>query len=166
MDFALTDEQRMLVDTVRRFIRDELAPLEDGIERTGVLAPATARAVFEKSRALGLYGMNMPEHLGGDIRSGDGRLDIRRHGAVRKFVDRVDQITFCGPQAAEQGQEVLYVTERAVFRLTGAGLHLTEVAPGIEPRADVLDRMGFAPQVSGPATMPEGYFRDRAGEPA
>lgn len=65
MDFAITHEQRMLVDTVRGFIRDELAPLEGEIERTGDLPDATARAIFEKSSALGLYGMNMPEEVGG-----------------------------------------------------------------------------------------------------
>ncbi|MCI5076507.1 acyl-CoA dehydrogenase family protein [Oricola sp.] len=65
MDFSLTHEQRMLVDTVREFIRIELAPLEDTIEETGVLPPETARDIFEKSRALGLYGMNIPEEHGG-----------------------------------------------------------------------------------------------------
>lgn len=65
MDFSLTHEQRMLVDTVREFIRNELAPLEDAIEETGVLPPETARDIFEKSRALGLYGMNIPEEHGG-----------------------------------------------------------------------------------------------------
>ncbi|MAS03409.1 MAG: acyl-CoA dehydrogenase [Ahrensia sp.] len=65
MDFSLTHEQRMLVDTVREFIRNELAPLEDTIEETGVLPPETARDIFEKSRALGLYGMNIPEEHGG-----------------------------------------------------------------------------------------------------
>lgn len=65
MDFEITQEQRMLVDTVRGFIADTLAPLEDEIERSGILPDETARAVFEKSRALGLYGMNIPEEFGG-----------------------------------------------------------------------------------------------------
>ena len=65
MDFSLTHEQRMLVETVREFIRNELTPLEDKLEETGVLTPETARDIFEKSRALGLYGMNIPEEHGG-----------------------------------------------------------------------------------------------------
>jgi acyl-CoA dehydrogenase len=65
MDFALNDEQKMLIDTVRRFIRDELQPLEDPIETDGTFAADTARAVHEKSKALGLYGLNMPEEWGG-----------------------------------------------------------------------------------------------------
>jgi acyl-CoA dehydrogenase len=65
MDFALSDEQRMLIETVRRFIRTELAPLEDRVEAEGRLDEATARAIHEKARALGLYAMNVPEEHGG-----------------------------------------------------------------------------------------------------
>jgi len=65
MDFRFSDEQRMLVETVRGFIASELAPLEDEIERTGVLRPDLSRKIFEKSRALGLYGMNIPKQYGG-----------------------------------------------------------------------------------------------------
>jgi acyl-CoA dehydrogenase len=65
MDFSLSGEQRLLIDTVRRFIREELAPLEDEVEATGTLAPEKARAINAKSKALGLYGMNIPEEHGG-----------------------------------------------------------------------------------------------------
>lgn len=65
MDFEISHEQRMLVDTVRGFIKDELAPLEQAVEDAGALDDATARAIFEKSSALGLYGMNIPEDFGG-----------------------------------------------------------------------------------------------------
>ncbi|SPF80931.1 acyl-CoA dehydrogenase family protein [Pseudoprimorskyibacter insulae] len=65
MTFEISYEQRMLVDTVRGFIKDELTPLEEMIEQTGALPDDTARAVFKKSSALGLYGMNIPEEFGG-----------------------------------------------------------------------------------------------------
>lgn len=65
MDFSLSDEQRLLIDTVRKFIAEQLAPIEDEVERTGTITTAQARSVFEKSKALGLYGMNMPTSLGG-----------------------------------------------------------------------------------------------------
>ena len=65
MDFEISSEQRMLVNTVRDFIKNELAPLEDEVEQKGVLADHHAKAVFEKSSALGLYGMNIPEEHGG-----------------------------------------------------------------------------------------------------
>ena len=47
----------------------------------------------------------------------DGRLEILNEGKSSKFVDKVDQITFSGRLAANNGQPVLYVTERCVFRL-------------------------------------------------
>ena len=100
---------------------------------------------------------------GTDLGFGDGRLSVRRHGEVRKFVPAVDQITFSGREAVRRGQEVLYVTERAVFRLTQAGIALEEVAPGIDPVADNRDRMGFMPLAGAGlagagATMPEACF--------
>ncbi len=65
MDFALSEEQRLLVETARNFVRSELMPLEQEIEAKGRLDPDKARAVFEKSKALGLYATNIPEDLGG-----------------------------------------------------------------------------------------------------
>ena len=65
MNFDLTEEQRLLVATVRRFIDENLAPLEDQVDREGTLAPETARAIFEKSQALGLYATNIPAAFGG-----------------------------------------------------------------------------------------------------
>jgi acyl-CoA dehydrogenase len=65
MDFSLNDEQKMMIDTVRRFIAEELRPLEDAIEEHGFLDKAKAQAVHEKAKELGLYAMNMPAELGG-----------------------------------------------------------------------------------------------------
>ncbi len=75
-------------------------------------------------------------------------LRLNREGRTRKFVPAVEQVSFSGPLALAKGQEVSFVTERAVFQLTTAGIVLTEVAPGVRVREDVLDRMGFAPLVS------------------
>ncbi len=65
MDFGLSDEQKMLLDTVRRFIQQELQPLEQGIEDSGALPRDAALAIHEKAKALGLWAMNMPEAVGG-----------------------------------------------------------------------------------------------------
>ena len=72
MMFKLSDEQHILVTTVRRFIDEHLAPLEEQVDQDGVLAPEDARDVFEKSRTLGLYATNIPEAFGG----GEG-IDVR-----------------------------------------------------------------------------------------
>lgn len=92
------------------------------------------------------------------IDSGDGSLTITQHGAVQKFVPKVDQITFSGREALKHGQDVLYVTERAVFGLTEGGLRLLETAPGVDVRSDVVERMGFAPESHGPAKMDARHF--------
>jgi len=75
----------------------------------------------------------------------DGRVRIAVEGRQRKFVEAVEQVTFSGSLAGEKGQQVLYVTERCVFSLGKDGLHLVEVAPGIDVERDVLAHMAFRP---------------------
>ena len=78
---------------------------------------------------------------------------------MRKLVNRSSRSPGPGPQALKRGQEVVYVTERAVFRLTPQGVTLTEVAPGVDIRRDVLERMQFAPLMPRePKLMPAHYF--------
>ena len=76
------------------------------------------------------------------------RLIIQDPGKHKKFLKKVEQITFSGNYALEQGQEVLYVTERAVFKLTENGMELIEIAPGIDLQKDILDMMEFEPVIS------------------
>ena len=78
----------------------------------------------------------------------DGKLTIVNEGKSRKFRKNVQQITFSAEYAAESGQKVLYVTERAVLRLTKDGIVLEEIAPGVDLQKDVLDQMDFEPIVS------------------
>lgn len=75
----------------------------------------------------------------------DGKIRILQEGRVKKFLKDVEHITFSGEYARENGQSVLYVTERAVFEMTPEGLVLREIAPGIDLERDVLARMDFAP---------------------
>ena len=78
----------------------------------------------------------------------DGKLNIQREGASKKFKKKVESITFSGKYAIESGQEVLYITERGVFRLTPEGLMLIEIAPGIDLERDILAQMEFTPLIS------------------
>jgi acyl-CoA dehydrogenase len=89
MQFDLTDEQAMIVGTVRRFVETELIPLEDEIEETGELDPAKARAIFEKSRALGFYAMNIPaEYGGGGLSAIDTMLVEEQFGHTKDILIR------------------------------------------------------------------------------
>jgi propionate CoA-transferase len=82
-------------------------------------------------------------------------------GGERKFVPMVEHRTFSGREAWRRGQPVLYVTERAVFRLHERGVELVEVAPGLDVERDVLALMGFAPVVEhDPATMDAALFAE------
>ena len=81
------------------------------------------------------------------IQTGDGKLTILEEGKKHKFVNKVTEITFSGVVAGKAGKDVLYVTERAVFALKADGIHLIEVAPGIDVQTQVLDEMDFAPIV-------------------
>ncbi len=98
-----------------------------------------------------------------EVEVGGGRLAIRKEGRSRKFVERVEQITFNGRDAALRRQEVVFVTERAVFRLREDGLELVEIAPGIDLHADVLAHMDVAPIVRDVRTMDPGLFRPHWG---
>ncbi len=77
-----------------------------------------------------------------------GRLRIVREGSIRRFVNRIQDICFNGRDFWALGKDVIFVTERAVFRLTAKGIELTEVAPGIDVEREVLGRMEFRPEVS------------------
>jgi propionate CoA-transferase len=78
----------------------------------------------------------------------DDGVRVVTEGSLSKFVPRVREISFSGRLARERGQQVRYITDRAVFALADDGLVLTEVAPGIDVERDVLDRMGFRPRVA------------------
>ena len=78
----------------------------------------------------------------------DGKLIIDQEGEVKKFIKQVEQITFSGELGGEKGQDVLYITERAVFQLTPDGIELIETAPGVDLEKDILGQMAFKPRIS------------------
>lgn len=91
----------------------------------------------------------------------DNELVIEQEGKNEKFVPEVSHVTFSGTVARRKGQQVYYVTERAVFKLVDEGIELIEVAPGIDIQRDVLDHMGFTPKISDHVTtMDERIFKE------
>ena len=90
----------------------------------------------------------------------DGVLSILEEGSVKKFVQAVEQVTFSGEQALDNGQRVLYITERAVFGLTRGGLQLLEIAPGVDLERDILARMDFMPVIGPVKQMDASIFTE------
>lgn len=76
-----------------------------------------------------------------------GIVTVEKEGTISKFVDQVKSISFSARRAIANGQKVLYVTERCVFRLTPKGLKLIEVYPGIDVQKDILDLLPFEVEV-------------------
>lgn len=99
--------------------------------------------------------------IGLEVAVEDGVIRIAKEGAARKFLTRVEQVTFSGARAARLGQPVLYVTERCVFELSPTGLKLVEIAPGVDLERDILAWMDTAPQIDEIRLMDERIFRNK-----
>jgi acyl-CoA dehydrogenase len=148
MDLLLSEEQRLLVSTARRFVYGELIPLEEDVENRRRLEPDKARTIFEKSRALGLYAMNIPaEYGGGGLSAVDTCLVEEQFGhasdiLVRRAFGNVYEVLLEG--TAEQKERWLKPAVRGertfsvCFTEPGAGSD----AAGIKTRA-VRDGAGW-----------------------
>ncbi|MFY0309970.1 acyl CoA:acetate/3-ketoacid CoA transferase [Leisingera sp. D0M16] len=90
----------------------------------------------------------------------NGALKILSEGRARKFLPEVEQITFSSKQATTNGTEVLYVTERAVFRLDEGRVILSEAAPGIDIQRDILSHVDFELDTSKVKPMFSGIFTE------
>ncbi|HLJ70172.1 MAG TPA: acyl CoA:acetate/3-ketoacid CoA transferase, partial [Roseiarcus sp.] len=97
---------------------------------------------------------------GAGLAIADGGLAIEKEGKVKKLVEKVEQVSFSGRRAKAQGQEIVYVTERCVMALARDGVTVTEIAPGIDLKRDILEQAAFPLRVA-PAlkTMDAALFR-------
>ena len=99
---------------------------------------------------------------GAELDLSDTGLSVTKPGKFAKIVDAVEHVTFSGARAIEQGQDVLYVTERCVIRLTTQGLVAVEVMPGMDPGRDIVAASGGRVRVAENATiMPLTLLRDQ-----
>jgi propionate CoA-transferase len=100
-----------------------------------------------------------------DIEVTDGKIKIVKEGKIKKFVNKIPEITFSGDMARKTGQIVRYITERCVFSLHKDGLALTEVAPGVDVQRDILNQMEFKPLIPHePREMNPKIFREELME--
>lgn len=95
----------------------------------------------------------------------DGTIKITKEGNIKKFLNKVQQVTFSGPYAFKAGRKVIYITERAVFSLEEEGLTIIEVAPGLDVEKDVIAQMEFRPIISpNLKEMPKEIFEPTWGK--
>jgi acyl CoA:acetate/3-ketoacid CoA transferase len=93
-------------------------------------------------------------YFAGAFTAGQKKIDVVNnklsiiHDGSPKFVENVHKVIFSGPQAIKYEKEILYITERAVFRLTDRGLCLEEISPGVDIDKDILSKMEFSPIIS------------------
>ena len=111
-----------------------------------VTGPGGFINITQNTKKVIFMGTFTAGHLKEEIK--DNKLYILEEGQTKKFVKKVEQITFSAQNALDNNQEILYVTERAVFRLTGLGLELIEIAPGIDLQKDILKQMEFKPLIA------------------
>lgn len=144
--FVLNDEQRMLLDTVRRFIREECRPLEEPVESTGMLSLEQASALHAKARALGLYALNMPAELGGGgLSTVDRILCEEQFGHTTDILIRRAFGNVYEPLLECRGEQVARWLEPAVRGERTCAIAITEPgagsdAQGIKTHARRTDR--------------------------
>ncbi|MDD4766325.1 MAG: acyl CoA:acetate/3-ketoacid CoA transferase [Desulfotomaculaceae bacterium] len=101
---------------------------------------------------------------GAEYEVGNGTIKILKEGRVKKFVQANEHVTFAGQYAKERGQEVIYVTERAVFKLIDGKVTLIEIAPGMDVEKDIIAHMEFRPEISKDLKeMPKEIFYEKWG---
>ena len=78
----------------------------------------------------------------------DGGLKIIKEGQHKKFVNRIECVSYSAPFAVKEGRTAIFITERAVLEVIGGALELIEIAPGIDLEKDVIRHMAFRPRIA------------------
>ena len=123
------------------------------------VAGGASKVVFAATFTGGLHKGEGPAY-----EISNGHIKVIKEGNSRKFVNEIEQISFNGEASLAQGKKIMYVTERCVFELTGEGLLLTEIAPGVDLQKDILEQMDFCPLISeNLEQMPADIFNENWG---
>lgn len=131
------------------------------VSKFGSMLPGCGGFIDITQSAKQVYFCGTFTARGLETKAGNGKLEIVKEGAVDKFGESVEQITFSAETALKNHLPVLYITERAVFRLTEDGPTLVEAAPGIDLERDIFAHMAKKPAVSPDfKLMDERIFRD------
>jgi propionate CoA-transferase len=114
-----------------------------------------------QARKVVFLGTFTTKGLGVEIDPKNKKLTITNEGEIKKFVKDVEQITFNAREAERRGRNILYITERAVFKLENGIPCLIEIAPGVDVDRDIIGQMEFKPRVSKELKeMPHSMFEE------
>lgn len=116
--------------------------------KMGDKAPGAGGFIDITARAKNVIFCSTFTGKGLKVNFGEDGLHILEEGKIRKMVKKVQQISYNGKIAGDMKQNMVYVTERAVFRLTPEGPMLVEIAKGIDLQKDILDQMDFKPLIA------------------
>ena len=121
MDYQLTEEQRMLVDSLRAFVEQELLPHEDGTDKTGEVPPELGERIKSKAIEMGFYAANMPDTVGGGgldcvslalMEREFGKTTYGLHG----FVHRPSEILMACEGAERVDEHALFFGQPVIHR--------------------------------------------------
>jgi len=118
------------------------------VSRFGKRMPGAGGFINISQTAKKVYFLGSFTSGGQEVAVVNGKLQIRNEGVNPTFVQRVQHLTYNGEYCLSRGQQVMFITERAVFRLIPKGLLLVEIAPGIDMQKSILDQMAFQPEIS------------------
>lgn len=116
--------------------------------RMGDKAPGAGGFIDITARAKNVIFCSTFTGKGLKVEFDENGLRIVEEGKIRKMVKAVQQISYNGKIAGDTGQNMVYVTERAVFKLTPEGPILVEIAKGVDIQKDILDQMDFEPLIA------------------
>ena len=116
--------------------------------RMGNKAPGAGGFIDITARAKNVVFCSTFTGKGLKVEFDENGLRILEEGKIRKMVKKVQQISYNGKMAGKMKQNMVYVTERAVFRLTEQGPMLVEIAKGVDLQKDILDQMDFKPLIA------------------
>jgi acyl-CoA dehydrogenase len=131
MDFSLSIEQKMMIESVRRFVKLTLQPLENELENDGALAAHKSKAIHEQAKALGLFALNMPtEYGGGGLSHLDRVLCEEQFGHTSDFLIRRAFGNVYEPLLHCQGEQIERWLRPCVAGVRTASIAITEPSAG------------------------------------
>jgi len=125
------------------------------VDKSGNVNPAFLPGRMPGAGGFPVIAFGAPNlYFAGEFTAGERKIEVSENalkiikdGDISKFVERVYKVVYNGSYGVEKGQKILFVTERAVFRLGKDGIELIEIAPEVDIEKNILAKMEFKPRI-------------------